>query len=84
MEPYEVYLNLDLVEAVPKSGEQRRKIMEFIRALRAEPAMPGDYTDMDASLRRREIKIVGRYAITYWLDDPVKAVMVVDIRPADE
>ena len=31
----------------------------------------------------RQIKIVGNYAITYWLDDAVKSVMIVDIRPAD-
>ena len=43
----------------------------------------GDYTDKDASLQIRQIKIIGDYAITYWLDDAVKSVMVVDVRPAD-
>ena len=84
MAPYEVYLNLDLLDAVPKSGAQRRKIMEFIYGLRDRPRTAGDYTDKDASFRVRQIKIIGDYAITYWLDDPVKALMVVDIRPADE
>lgn len=57
--------------------------MEFIHGLRERPRTPGDYTDKDASLQIRQIKIVGDYAITYWLDDPVKSVMVVDVRLAD-
>lgn len=73
MEPYQVYLNIDLLEAVPKSGRQREEIMKFIHSLRDRPRVKGDYTDTDASLQIRQIKIIGDYAITYWLDDAVKA-----------
>ena len=84
MAEYQVYLHLGLLDAVPKSGSQRQKIMDFIYGLRQRPRTEGDYTDKDASLRIRQIKIIGDYAITYWLDDPVKIVMVVDVRPADQ
>ena len=57
--------------------------MEFIRGLRERPRTEGDYVDKDSSLRIRQIKIVGDYAITYWLDDAVRAVMIVDVRLAD-
>ena len=80
----EVYMHLDLLDAVPKSGGQRRKIMDFIYSLREHPDTRGDFTDKDASLRERQIKLVGDYAITFWHDVPVKAVMVVDIRRADK
>ena len=80
---HQVYLNIDLREAVPKSGRQRQEIMKFIYGLRDRPRTKGDYTDKDASLQIRQIKIIGDYAITYWLDDAVKSVMVVDVRPAD-
>ena len=83
MDRYEVYLHIGLLDAVPKSGAQRKSIMDFIYGLRDRPRTEGDYTDKDASLRVRQIKIVGDYAITYWLDDPVKSVMIVDVRPAD-
>jgi mRNA-degrading endonuclease RelE of RelBE toxin-antitoxin system len=83
VEPYQVYLNIDLLEAVPKSGRQRQQIMKFIYSLRDRPRTEGDFSDKDASLQIRQIKIIGDYAITYWLDDAVKSVMVVDIRPAD-
>ena len=83
MDRYEVYLHIGLLDAVPKSGVQRKLIMDFIGGLRDRPRTQGDYSDKDASLRIRQIKIVGDYAITYWLDDPVKIVMIVDVRPAD-
>ena len=83
MRPHEVYMHLGLLDSVPKSGEQRRRIMDFIRSLREHPDTRGDFTDKDASLRERQIKIVGDYAVTYWLDAPVKIVMVVDVRLAD-
>ena len=84
MRPHEVYLHLDLLDRVPKRGEQRRKIMEFIHNLRENPNARGDFTDKDASLCERQIKVVGDFAITYWLDAPVGIVMIVDIRLADQ
>jgi len=82
VEPYQVYLNVDLLEAVPRSGRQRQLIMKFIYSLRDRPRTKGDYTDKDASFRTRQIKIIGDYAVTYWVDDAVKSVMVVDVRSA--
>jgi hypothetical protein len=83
MPDYAVYIHLDLLEAVPSRGEQRKAVMNFIRSLASSPRTSGDFTDQDQSLRTRQIKIIGHYAITYWVDEAVKAVMVVAIRPAD-
>ena len=83
MGAYAVYLHLDLLEVVPGRGEQRTLIMSFIPSLAENPCTRGDFTDQDVSQRTRQIKIIGHYAITYWVDDPVKAVMVVGVRPAD-
>jgi hypothetical protein len=76
-------MHLGLLNAMPKSGAQRRRIMDFIYSLRDSPHTAGDFSDKDASLRTRQVKIIGDYAITYWVDSPVKAVMVVDVRRAD-
>ena len=73
-----------LLDSLPKGGVQRRKIMDFIYSLREHPDARGDFTGKDASLRERQIKIVGDYAVTFWPDAPVRIVMVVDVRPADE
>ena len=76
-------MHLGLLDWVPTRGLQRRQIMDFIYGLREQPDTRGDFTDKDASLRERQIKIVGDYAITFWLDAPVRIVMVVDVSPAD-
>ncbi len=83
MEGYKVYLHIDLLEAVPARGAQRKLIMDFVRSLAEAPHTHGDYTDLDGSRRIRQIRIIGRYAITFWADDAVKTVMVVDVRLAD-
>lgn len=83
MEPYRIFLHIELLDAVPAKGDQRKRIMNFIRSLAETPHLAGDFTDMDADKRPQQIKIVGRHAVTYWVDEPVKAVMVVAIRPAD-
>jgi hypothetical protein len=62
---YQVYLNIDLLEAVPKSSRQRQEIIKFIYCLRDRPRTKGDYTDKDVSLQIQQIKIIGDYAITY-------------------
>jgi hypothetical protein len=82
MEKYRAYLHLDLLDSMPR-GLARRKIFKFLSLLEDHPDTPGDFMDKDASLRVRQIKIVGDYAITYWTDYPVKAIMVVDLRKTD-
>jgi hypothetical protein len=57
--------------------------MDFIYSLRAHPNTPGDYTNKDRSLRVRQVKVVGDFAVTYWFDAPVNIVMVVEVQPAD-
>lgn len=56
---YAVYLHFDLLENVPARGEQRRRIMDFVRSLADQPHTPGDFTDRDERQRIRQIKIIG-------------------------
>lgn len=84
MPSYEVYMHIALLDAVPRTGLKRRKILDFISRLRERPDTPGDFTDKDVCGRERQIKIIGDYAITYWSDAPVKRVMVVDVSLADK
>jgi len=82
MATYAVYIHFDLLAAVPTRGPQREAIMRFVRSLASQPQAPGDFIDHDQVLRPRQIKILGDYAITYWVDHAVQAVMVVDISRA--
>ncbi len=58
-------------------------IVRFVRSLAQDSRMPGDFTDQDQSLKTRQIKVIGDFAITYWVDEPVKAVMAVSVQLAD-
>lgn len=79
----EVYLHAELLQSMPRSASQRRRILDFVRALAGDPDLKGDFTDRDDTLRTRQIKIIGDHAITYWHDTAVNTVMIVDIRNAD-
>lgn len=83
MKPYRVFLHLDLVESLPARGRQRSLIMNFVRLLASEPQTLGDFLSQDESQRMRQVKIVGDYAVTYWVDEPVKTVMIVGVKYAD-
>lgn len=78
MPPFEVFLHLELLEQVPKSRRRREMVTKFIYGLRANPHTPGDFSEKDESLRIRQVKIIGDFAVTYGVDDAVKAVMIVE------
>jgi hypothetical protein len=84
MARYAVYLHFELLAVVPKRGAQQGKILNFIQSLAEKPFVQGDFTDKDETLRTRQIKIIGDYAITYWADHPAKTVMIVDVALADK
>lgn len=84
MEPYRIFLHVELLDGIPARGEARKRIMDFIRSLADNPNTPGDFSDFDEEQRSRQIKIIGRHAITYWTDEAVKVVMIVDARLADQ
>ena len=78
---YAVYLHVDLLETLPGSGKQKRKIIDFLQSLQAQPGMLGDYTELDDSYRLMSIKIVGKWAVTYCLDDAARAVIIYKVQP---
>jgi len=71
------------VPLAPKSGIERRLLMELIRSLGEHPFAPGDFRESDADGRGREVKIVGRYAVSWWVDHAVKEVKITNIQLAD-
>ena len=84
LDPYDVFLHEKLLECSPRSGPQRQRIMSFVRSLAEDPFQAGDYQDTDPEGNPVEIKIIGKYAVTYHVDHPVKEVKIVNIQPADQ
>lgn len=83
MFPYQVYLHSEALDSLPKSGKQRRLITDFQLHLQNHPDTKGDYTEKDQSLRVYQVKFIGSYAVSYWLDAPVRIVMITGVRRAD-
>jgi len=84
MSRYKLFLRLEAIEALKTTrGLQRRQISTFIDGLGNSPNTTGDYTERDDTDRLIEIKVVGRFAITFRADHAAKEMKVVDIRRAD-
>lgn len=58
--------------------------MNFVRSLAGNPNMIGDFSEKDGAGRTVQIKIVGRYAVTFWADHAVSEVKITHIKPADK
>ena len=84
MRLYQVYINQEALASTPRSGLQRRRVMDFINSLAANPFSVGDFSEKDDVGRDVQVKIVGRFAVTFWADHPVREVKVTHIKPADK
>ena len=84
MQPYKVYINQDVILSAPRSGVQRRRVMDFIYSLANNPHLPGDFSERDHVGRTVQVKVVGSYAVTYWPDHAVSEVKVTHVKPADQ
>ena len=83
MGPYQVFINQGALVSAPRSGPSRKAVMDFIRSLATDPHCNGDFAERDEVGRTVYVKIVGRFAITFWADHPVSEVKVTHIQPAD-
>lgn len=84
MAPYEIFLRSEAIEALSGiRGVSRKLIVVFIDSLASDPLQTGDYSVQDSTERDISIKILGSYAVTYWVDHPVKEIRITDIRSAD-
>ena len=83
MRLYRVYINQEALLTAPRSGPQRRAVMDFVASLSSNPYSRGDFAEKDDVGRDVFVKVVGRFAITYWADHAVCEVKVTHIRRAD-
>jgi mRNA-degrading endonuclease RelE of RelBE toxin-antitoxin system len=84
MRPYAVYINEAALKAAPRSGLQREQVMNFIRSLADNPNAPDDFSEKDDAARTIQVKIIGRYAVTFWTDHAVSEIKVTHIKSADK
>jgi hypothetical protein len=80
MQVYAVFINEQALAAAPHSGTQRESVMKFVRSLAGNPNIAGDFTEKDNGGRIVQVKVVGRYAVTFWADHAVSEIKVTHIR----
>ena len=82
---YELYVRHEVNQRLKKiRGKNREKIFRFIESLINDPFQSGDDIEIDRSGREYQVKIIGKYALYYWADHPVKEVKIVDLIDADK
>ena len=84
MRPYAVFINEQALAAAPRSGMQRESVMKFIRSLADNPNNAGDFAEKDNAGRVVQVKVIGRYAVTFWADHAVSEIKVTHIKSADK
>ena len=75
---HEVYLAIGSIKNKP-----RGEIIRFLESLSSDPFQKGDYQDRTPEGREIQVKVIGSYALLYWVDHPVREVKVVDLVQAD-
>ena len=77
---YRVLIDLACLEILPKSGKRRDEVINFCNQLVDAIYEASDFqiTEPD-SQRRLEVSELEGFAITWWVDEPVKRIIVVDI-----
>lgn len=77
-----VLVNLDALEKLPASGRRRKEVVDFPKALQKTENSPFDFhvTDPESDTLFL-LSLVAGYAITWWTDEPVIEIKVLDIRP---
>ena len=83
MEPYRVLVTIEILQQTKPARRDRDRILRFLEQLGRTPGQRGDYEELDEVGRSVQIKVIGKYALTYWADHAVKEVKVTRIEPAD-
>ena len=84
MRAYAVYIHQAALDSAPRSGNQQQMMIRFVRSLAENPFTIGDFSEKDDVGRTVQVKLVGRFAITFWADHAVCEVKVTHIKPADK
>jgi hypothetical protein len=84
LEPYRVLVCLEVLQLEKPSRRDRELILNFLEALARDPYAKGDYEEPDEVGRAVQIRVMGRYALTYWADHAVREVKVMKIELADQ
>jgi hypothetical protein len=82
--PYRVLITHEALSLPRPSPGDRQRIFPFLESLSNNPFQKGDYEERDEVGRAVQIKVIGRYALTFWADHAVREVKVTRVEKADK
>ncbi len=78
--PYRVLIDIACLDILPKSGKRRDDVLAFCADLATALYDASDFQITEPDTQRTlEVSEIAGYVVTWWLDVPVKRVIVVDI-----
>lgn len=84
MKSVDLFIDCDVSESIRVLRKPvRERIILFLRELKLEPETLEGYSEPDDTDRSIQIKILGRYAIHYWYDSPVREIKIIGLSSAD-
>ena len=79
---YRVLIDVDCLDAIPKSGKRRDEVLSFCSDLANLLYDASDFQIKEPeTLRVVEVSLRHGFIITWWIDAPVRRVIIIDIRP---
>jgi hypothetical protein len=78
---HRVLIDLESLQNLPKSGKRREDVIKFCASLASQQYEASDFQIKDPQTQRTfEVSITNGFAIYWWVDSPVKRIVIVEIR----
>ena len=82
---YKIFVLYEVTESLKHIPiRYRRKILNFIETLKQNPFEEGEFVEVDLKGNTYQAKIIGKYALYYFVDGAVKEIKIVDLLDADK
>ena len=82
MTPKHVFVVDDTVMGffIERSKREREDLLKIFRTLADSPYQTGEWRQRTKSGRELQVKWFGKWLVSFWLDDPVLEVRIVDVK----
>lgn len=82
MTPQHVFVVDDTVMGffIERSKREREDLLKIFRTLADSPYQTGEWRQRTKSGRELQVKRFGKWLVSFWLDDPVLEVRIVDVK----
>lgn len=82
--PYQVWLRQSAFDYLDSLDiAERQRLLVWMDRLAENPSRGGDFSEPGSDGRAWQVAVVAAHAVVWWVDDAVREVKVVVVRPAD-